>query len=1114
MGAGAQVYGFGCCDGTARSGRVGGPGIAETTGLPAKPLSVSTATREDVAMGVTAVGAEIRISLLGGFSVAVAGKPIDDHWRLRKAKTLVKLLALAPGHWLTRDFVVDTLWANAEPQAASNNLHQILHSIRRMMGAESIALDDDVVRLRPAGGLTVDVDLFERAAAIGRASNDIAALREALALWTGPLLPEDQYADWALGHRERLAETHDAVTTLLGSRLSEQGELEAGLALLEALAFTRTLDEPLHRALIDTLAGLGRRWEAIEAYERLRTGLDEAYAVEPEPETKALYRRLLSAGQAMPATIPHNLPESTTSFIGRRRLLTELSAGLGRTRLLTLTGVGGVGKSRLALELARRSGASTEVPDGVWLVELAGIQDPEIVASTVASSLRLTLPGGPNPMVALAGQLASRQLLLIMDNCEHLLEACCDLVHEVLTRCPEINVVTTSREPLAIPGELVYRVPSLDLPQHGADLDLRELFRLEAVQLFMERAWLTVPSFKLNTKTAGPVAEICRRLDGIPLALELAAARLAHFTVDDLADRVGDALTLLGQRLRGRLDRQQTLAATLDWSHGLLEVDEQTTFRRLAVFAGGFDLDAAAAVCDQPGGMIISLISRLVDKSLVQAETAGPKTRYRLLEVVRQYAEARLSEAGELETCRKRHLEWYAAVASAHDPDRGDAVVGEPSEWFDAEHDNLRAALATGLGTDPTLALQLTTSTWRFWINRGLIAEGTRWLTLALNACPNRSALRARALAAKAVMHIRQAKSAELTAIGDEIVALLNDYGEPMERAHGYHQRALLTFMAGDWRLAQAQSDDALRIAAEFPAVTASAQHFAGVLALGRDEIESARSRFDAALEALTRVPINAPPFFIAMALGWAVDQRRDPPLPFLEETVLFGRRVGAQQAAGHVRLAKALAERMAGNLGAAFALIDGAQALFRHVDDRYGEAYALSQRGHALRWIGQYEEASRSLRQSESLRRELRDRRALALALAGRALNAASAGAAEQARSLGRKSVALMEESGDIAGTSATEVNLADAEVLLADLPAALNWLNRALAFYPVPGGHRALGWLHLLRGHVLRQLGDIESSTRSVAAAQEVFTQLGEQYGLIVAQKICNEGLPSQPA
>jgi predicted ATPase len=233
-----------------------------------------------------------------------------------------------------------------------------------------------------------------------------------------------------------------------------------------------------------------------------------------------------------------------------------------------------------------------------------------------------------------------------MDNCEHLLDACCDLIDEVLARCPNINIVTTSREPLALPGEMVYRVPSLELPS-GADQDIRALSRLEAVQLFVERAWLTAPSFKLNTRTAGPVAEICHRLDGIPLALELAAARLAHFTVNELAEGLGDALTLLGQRARGRLDRQQTLAAALDWSHGLLDVEEQTTFRRLAVFAGGFHLDAAAAVCDRPSPAVIDLVSRLVDKSLVHAERSARKTRYRLLEVVRQYAETHLNQAGE-----------------------------------------------------------------------------------------------------------------------------------------------------------------------------------------------------------------------------------------------------------------------------------------------------------------------------------------------------------------------------------------------------------------------------------------------------------------------------------
>lgn len=1079
--------------------------------LLTKYFSFLRQTRENAAMEQSASVADIQVLLLGGFSVKIGGQPVEDHWRLRKAKTLVKLLALAPGHWLHRDVIIENLWPDAPREAASNNLHQILYSVRHMIGPESIALHDDVVRLGPSGGLIVDVDLFEQAAAAARRSSDVSALQDALALWAGPLLPEDQYAEWAVEHRERLAENHAALMILLGAKLSEQGNPEAALALLEPFAAARPLDEGLHRVMIDALASLGRRWEAIEVYERLRNGLEQEYAAEPEPETKALYRRLLTGGKPITSTTPHNLPEPTTSFVGRRRLITELTAGLGRTRLLTLTGVGGVGKSRLALELARRTAAGNDFPDGVWLVELAGIQDPEVVASTVASALRVTLPAGPDPAVTLAEQLASRNLLLILDNCEHLLDASSALIQEMITRCPEINIVTTSREPLGLPGELVYRVPSLELPQLGTDIDLRELFRLEAVQLFMERAWLTAPSFKLNTRTAPSVAEICRRLDGIPLGLELAAARLAHFTVNELADRLGDALILLGERARGRLDRQQTLAATLDWSHGLLAVEEQTTFRRLAVFAGGFDLEAAAAICDQPDHMIISFVSRLVDKSLVQAETAGSKTRYRLLEVVRQYAEVRLTQAEELVACRRRHLEWYATAAAAHDPDRGDAVVGEPSGWFDIEHDNLRAALATALATAPTLALELTTATWRFWINRGLIAEGARWLTLALNACPDRSALRARALAAKSVLLIRQAKSAELTAIGEEIVELLIEHGEPAERAFGYHQRALLTFMAGEWDLAQRQSDEAFRVTAGYPSVTASMQHFAGVLALGRGQIEVARARFDVALQALESVPNDAKPFFVTMSLGWAVDERRDPPLPFAEETVLFGRRVGAQQAAGHLRLAIALSERLAGNMDAAFTLIEDAYRRFREVEDHYGEAYALSQWGHALRWIAQYDDADRYLQRSEALRRELRDRRAWAIALGGRALNAACAGAADQARSLGRQSLTMMEESGDIAGLSVASVNAAVIEVLLGDLSAALIWLDRALAVFPIPGGHRSLGWLHLLRAHVLRQLGKADGAMRSCAAAEAMFQQLGEQHGLAAVQRICKGGLSS---
>ena len=310
-------------------------------------------------MGETTSPAETCIVLLGGFSVSIAGQPIADHWRLRKAKTLVKLLALAPGHRFHRDTVIDRLWPGAEPQAAANNLHQLVYAIRRMMGTESITISDDVVRLCPAGGLTVDVDAFEQAAAHARSTGDITELQEALDRWTGPLLPEDQYADWVDEHRDRLTDTHAAVATLLGSKLFEQGEGDAALALLEPLASTRPLDEQLQRVLIDVLASVGRRWEAIETYERLRDALEDAYAAEPEPETKALYRRLLITGKPSHAQSldTAQLPDlRPPTLVGRRaeweRLCSSWQrASAGESHLFLISGEAGIGKTHLAEEL-------------------------------------------------------------------------------------------------------------------------------------------------------------------------------------------------------------------------------------------------------------------------------------------------------------------------------------------------------------------------------------------------------------------------------------------------------------------------------------------------------------------------------------------------------------------------------------------------------------------------------------------------------------------------------------------------------------------------------------------------------------------------------------------
>jgi predicted ATPase/DNA-binding SARP family transcriptional activator len=1049
-------------------------------------------------MGVTQ--AAVKLRLLGGFAVT-GGAPEENGWRLRKAKTLVKLLALAPGHHLHRDALIDTLWPDHDPAAATNNLHQAMHAARRALGGQHVVLRDQVVAL---SSVSVDVDEFIDCAARAQASGDLTDLRAAADLWTGELLPEDMYADWASPYRDRLDETHAAVVTQLAAVLTEADAADDAIALLDPLASRRPHDEPLHRTLLTALAASGRRFDALAAYERLRDALDTEFAAEPQPETKALYRRLLGAGSAV-ADVPHNLPTSTSSFIGRRRELAELAGALERARVLTLTGPGGAGKTRLAIELARRRLPSGDHPDGAWFVDLASIQDPDLLPSAVASALRIPLSRDDAAVAALTAPLAGRQLLLLLDNCEHLLDHCAELSAALLAHCPGLVLLTTSREPLGLPGEVVYRVPSLQLPAPD-DVTVESLSRLEAVQLFVERALDVAPTFAIDARTAPAVATICYRLDGIPLALELAAARLAHLSVHQLADRLGDALALLASHGRGRLDRQQTLAATLDWSHELLDEAERVVLRRLAVFAGDFDLDAAAYVCDVPG--VIDVLARLVDKSLVHADTSGERARYRLLEVVRQYAELRLAETGDLGDSRRRHFEWFDRQAADHDPERGDPVVGDPSRWFDLEHDNIRTALANALTDEPSLALRLATSTWRFWLSRGLLVDGARWIGQALTTCPDQDDTRMRALFAAGVLQVRQGVTKTLPGLGDEIVTLARRLGDPRLLRQAHHQSAVFRFMSADWDNAALAIDETLQLAEDAPADAASVRNLAAILALTRGDVAAARAHWDAAYAVLDAVPDDTPPFFTAIFISWAIDERGDMPIAYGEETMLFGRRTGAAQARAHVLVGIAMTERLAGRFDDALRFLDDATTRFQEVGDRAGLAHSLSQRGHTLQWMGHHDEARELLRASEGLRRELRDHRGIALSLAGRAMLEAHAGNAAAARDLAAEAVAMVRATGDEPGLNLTLQDMAVVEVVLGDWAGAADAITKPLEYSHVPGAHRAAGWTHLMRAHILAQLGEHQGAAAAAGEALDVFRDLGEGRGVAAVQRACKAG------
>jgi predicted ATPase/DNA-binding CsgD family transcriptional regulator len=446
-----------------------------------------------------------------------------------------------------------------------------------------------------------------------------------------------------------------------------------------------------------------------------------------------------AGAKVMMAEHSTNLPERRSALIGRERdvaAVRDLVLG-SEGRLVTLTGAGGAGKTSLALEVARDSAPAAEFADGAWLVELAPLADPQLVPQAVATALGVQTGASHSPEQALVAWLRARQLLLLLDNCEHLVDACARLAEALTTRCPTLRILATSRESLRVVGEAVWPVPPLAVPEAGRARSPLELVASPAVRLFLERAHAVRPDFALTPQGGESVAEVCRRLDGLPLAIELAAAQVRVLTPEQIVQRLGDSFRLLIGGARTAPGRQQTLEATLDWSHALLSPAEQALFRRLAVFAGGFDLQAAEAVgaADKIESQdILMLLTRLVDKSLVQVDKRElAERRYRLLEPLRYYAEQRLETSSEAETVHRSHAIFFLALAESAEPQLHGT---DQNTWFDRlgrDFDNLRAALRWAVeAQEADTALRLVGALREFLWVRSHISEGRGWTERAL----------------------------------------------------------------------------------------------------------------------------------------------------------------------------------------------------------------------------------------------------------------------------------------------------------------------------------------------------------------------------------------------
>jgi predicted ATPase/DNA-binding SARP family transcriptional activator/tetratricopeptide (TPR) repeat protein len=675
-------------------------------------------------------GGVVEFRILGPLELVVDG-------RVRKLpaggdRAVLELLLLSAGRVVPASTLMDALWGEQLPGNAANALQGRISRLRKVLA--DAGLPQALVTTRRPGYVAdvdperVDAHRFIRLVQQARRRADqhasveaISLYEEGLALWRGDPLAEFTGEEWAQAEINRLTALRMAAIEERNTLRLMLGRHTEMVAELEELTARYPLQERLHGQLMLALYRSGRQADALTAYQRLRRTLDDELGLEPSAELRSLEQAILRQDAKLnpPArvrpTAQHNLPARLTSFVGRDRDLDEVRDLLRTNRLVTLTGPGGAGKTSLAIEAAAR--VTDRYGDGVWLIRLAGVTDPAHVAQAFADTVGV--PDGSGTVEdRLARFLCERACLLLVDNCEHLIEAVAVLVERLMLACDPLRVLATSREPLAVPGEVQLSIPPLDIPP--ADAEPAEMAAYEAVQLFLDRARAALPAFRLAPATARPVAEVCRRLDGIPLAIELAAARVKTLTVGELAVRLDDRFQLLTAGPRTSEARQRTLRATVEWSHQLLTEPERILLRRLAVFRGGWSAEAAERVCAGGGidpGEVVGLLAGLVDRSLVVADHREA-VRFRMLETLRHYAAERLAQAGEDESMARAHATFFTQVAERGEPKLRGPDQGRWLQWLATERDNLRVALGwcrDHAGSEPDLGLRLVAALGWFW---------------------------------------------------------------------------------------------------------------------------------------------------------------------------------------------------------------------------------------------------------------------------------------------------------------------------------------------------------------------------------------------------------------
>ena len=666
---------------------------------------------------------------------------------------------------------------------------------------------------------------------------------------------------------------------------------------------------------------------------------------------------------------PNNLPIQLTSFVGRSKEIGQIKNRLQQYRLVTLTGSGGVGKSRLSIQVA--SEVLTDYPDGAWLVELAPVTDPSLVTQTVCAALDVTPSGNIPALTALTDYLQPKKTLLVVDNCEHLIDACVQLTDGLLHACPDLRIIASSREALGIEGESAYRVPSLSLPDSNADL--QAIQESEAVKLFIDRANALLPDFELTESNGPVIAQICQRLDGIALAIELAASRVKLLTVEQIAARLDDAFRLLTGSARTALPRHQTLRGTIDWSYNLLTTEEQEALRRFSVFVGGWTLDAAEVVCENPD--MLDLLTHLVDKSLVAVDREhGNEARYYLLETIRQYLREKLVESGKVEQIRAKHLDYFLKLAQKAEPELYGSGQIEWAQKLEDEHENMRAVLEWSLQRNIIAGQELAGALFWSWYLNGHLSEGYEWTKKMLAVSAGEETLIRAKLLSEAGWFTQMLRyQGAAKKLLEESIALFRKLGDEIGTAFPLGALAWVSYLESEYELIMQLVNESLNIFRR-----AGNQWGVGLALRGLGYRASLHGDYEQAQK-------------------------------FYEECLSICKEIGDQDGILFALYGIAALPASQEHVARAMELYEQALGLAKEVKSKPMAAQLLTEMGHVASYHGDYQRGMQWLEEAMEIHRKMGDRGGVARALRYLGWTARLQGDYSKARSLYAESLQLL---------------------------------------------------------------------------------------------------------